>query len=265
MLGSPIGHTLSPVLHRAAYRTLGLDWAYDVVECDEAALPAMLQRLADTHAGLSLTMPLKEAVLPLLDDVDPAARAIGAVNTVIFDGTRRRGYNTDVVGASATLDALSLALTGRRVTLLGAGGAARAVVTALASHDVAEVRVVVRDPTRALGLLDLAERLGVSAAAAPWAPASLAESALVISAVPPRPSVAELVAGGWPDTPLFDVGYAPWPTPLAAVASRAGAPVIGGLLMLVAQAAEQVTLMTGRPAPLAVMRAAGEAALVARS
>lgn len=267
VLGSPIGHSLSPVLHRAAYRALGLDWGYDLVECDEAALPATLQRLAASHAGLSLTMPLKAAVIPLLDEVDPPALAIGAVNTVVFaDRGRRRGFNTDVAGVTATLTELDLSLAGARVALLGAGGAARAVLAALATVGIGEVRIVAREPSRAVALRELAERLALPAAVAPWGSEALAGATLVISAVPPLPALASLAAGGWPGgAALFDLGYAPWPTPLASVAMAAGAPVISGLPMLIAQAAEQVTLMTGRPAPLAEMRAAGAAALAART
>jgi shikimate 5-dehydrogenase len=118
VLGSPIAHSLSPVLHRAAYDAIGMDWSYEAIECDQAALPATLDRLAGTHVGLSLTMPLKQAVLGLLDDLDPLARQLGAVNTVVYEaGGARRGYNTDVGGALAALAEADVTATG--------GGSAR--------------------------------------------------------------------------------------------------------------------------------------------
>lgn len=269
MLGSPIGHSLSPVLHRAAYRELGLDWEYEAIDCDVPALAGTLGRLAGTHAGLSLTMPLKEAVLPLLAEVTSEARDIGAVNTVVFaDGAldRRLGYNTDVIGVLAALEELGIDPAGEPVGLLGAGGAARAVLAALARRGVGEVVVVVRTPARAAGLLDLARRLGVAAQVRPCSPRALVGVRLAISAVPATAAgtMEGLGSPSWPvDLPLFDLSYAPWPTPLAAIALAAGAPVVGGLPMLVAQAAEQVRLMTGRRPPTDVMRSAGEAALSA--
>src|SRR5690242_21426456 len=104
VLGAPIAHSLSPVLHRAAYQALSLtDWSYEAIECDTARLPAVLDACGPGWAGLSLTMPLKRAVLPLLDHIDPLAREVGAANTVVFTGGRRHGHNTDVPGMIAAL------------------------------------------------------------------------------------------------------------------------------------------------------------------
>ncbi len=267
VLGRPIGHSLSPVLHRAAYAELGLNWTYDAIDTDAAGLPAWLAELAQTHAGLSLTMPLKEAVLPLLDELTGDARTVGAVNTVLYRDQRRLGANTDVAGVTAALDELGIDPGGHGVVLLGAGGAARAVLAALARRRVPRIAVVVRDPARAEGLRALAERVGVAVTVEAWAPGALAGAALVVSAVPPVPALGDLLGGsGWPaGAALFDLTYAPWPTPLATAARAAGAAVIGGLPMLVAQAAEQVRLMTGLEPPVPAMRAAGEAALRVRA
>jgi shikimate dehydrogenase len=102
VLGSPIAHSLSPVLHRAAYQALGLtDWSYEAIDCDETGLPALLAGCGLDWAGLSLTMPLKRTVLPMLDSVDPLTRDTGAANTVVFAGGHRYGYNTDVPGMIA--------------------------------------------------------------------------------------------------------------------------------------------------------------------
>src|SRR5262250_221072 len=104
VLGSPIAHSLSPVLHRAAYRALGLTgWTYQAIECDEARLPDLLAACDASWAGLSLTMPLKRAVLPLLDHTEPLAAEVGAANTVVFAAGRRHGHNTDVPGLLAAL------------------------------------------------------------------------------------------------------------------------------------------------------------------
>lgn len=267
VLGSPIAHSLSPVLHRAAYDVLGLDWAYDVVECDERALPAVMARLAaGPYVGASLTMPLKRAVLPLLDEIDPRAAAVGAVNTVLFAGGRRVGYNTDVAGIRAAVRELGVEDPAGAV-VLGGGATACSALAALASLGARDVTVVVRNPAAAGDLQGAAARLEVHAAVVGWADKSPWGSAppLAVSTVPAG-ATDPLATRPWPaPTALLDVVYAPWPTPLAAAAGRAGAPVVGGLSVLVGQAAEAVTLMTGQPAPLAAMRAAGDAALRSRS
>jgi shikimate dehydrogenase len=276
VLGSPITHSLSPVLHRAAYQALGLDWSYEAIECDEGGLAALLDRLdrpEKTYAGLSLTMPLKRAVLPLLDEVTPLAAAVGAANTVLFEsgraGSGRRGDNTDVAGICASVRQLRPAGV-RSAAILGAGGTAAAALAAVRELGVSRpVTVAVRDPARAVDLEAAARRLGVDITVVRWpgAPAC-AEAELVISTVPAGATDslagagAPLVTGG---QLLFDVLYWPWPTPLASAAIAAGADVIGGLELLVQQAAVQVELMTGRAAPVDAMRAAGTAALASRS
>jgi shikimate dehydrogenase len=280
VLGSPIEHSLSPVLHRAAYADLGLDWRYDAIECDQARLPALLDSLDDSFVGLSLTMPLKRAAVPLLDDVSALATAVGAVNTVLFDGVgpflRRRGDNTDVAGLVAAIRQLREAGVASAV-ILGAGGTAAAATAACRELGLDHVTVVVRDPARATELLAAAGRLGVRLDVVEWpAIAALRAAELVVSTVPAG-ATDSLFASGFGDAAaeggpageaplragqlLFDVLYHPWPTRLAAAATAAGADVIGGLELLVQQAALQVELMTGRVAPVGAMRAAAHAAL----
>ncbi len=266
VLGSPIGYSLSPVLHRAAYAALGLDWEYDAIECDEAALPGTLERFAETYRGLSLTMPLKRAVLPLLDDVDPLAAAAGAVNTVLFVGGRRVGFNTDVQGILGGLAELGFAEVSAAV-VLGGGATAASALAALARLGGRRPHVVVRHPDRVSPLREAAARLGSRPRIDGWDRRDVVwEAPLVVSTVPA--GVTDGLAGEapWrPDTALLDVVYAPWPTRLAAAAAAAGAPVVGGLSVLVGQGAEQVRLMTGRPPPVSAMRTAGEAALAQRA
>lgn len=272
VLGSPIEHSLSPVLHAAAYRILGLAWSYQAIECDEARLPAVINDLDESFVGLSLTMPLKRAILPLLDDMSDLARDVGAANTVLIEGLgpflRRRGENTDVPGMVAAIRALRPddGGAGSRSVILGAGGTAAAALAALRELGVTRPTVVVRNRDRAGELLAAGDRLGVLPDLVDWpGQAALASAELVISTVPAGASDslaknAALHSGQL----LFDVLYEPWPTPFAAVSGSNGAQVIGGLELLVWQAAFQVELMTGRPAPVDAMRVAGQAAIGSR-
>jgi shikimate dehydrogenase len=268
VLGTPIAHSLSPVLHRAAYAELGLGWTYDAIECDEAGLRPLLERvLADGDwAGLSLTMPLKTVALALADQAAPSATQVGVANTLVIADGRATAYNTDVAGVRRALEELGVAAP-ESPYVLGGGGTSRAVLAALAGLGSRRVTVGVRRQAAALELKQLGTTLGLEVLSVPW-PGSYREldDADVVVSTTPAGATDPLAATGWrADLPLMDVLYAPWPTPLAATAERAGAVVLGGLAMLVGQAAEQVMLMTGRPAPLAAMRVAGEAALAART
>jgi shikimate dehydrogenase len=270
VLGAPIGHSLSPVLHRAAYQALGLDWSYEAIECDEGALPAVFRSLRDALdpacAGLSLTMPLKSAVLPLLDDLAPSGRDVGVVNTVVFADGGAIGHNTDVQGMLRCFDDAGLRGAPESLALLGGGGTARAVLAAVAARGGVVARALLRDPSRGTSLLELGRRLGVDVEILPLgaAPEVLGAADVVVNTTPSG-AVDALALTGWPrGIPYIDVLYAPWPTPLAVAAADAGSVVVGGLVMLVGQAAVQVELHTGLPAPYDVMRAAGEAALAAR-
>jgi shikimate dehydrogenase len=265
VLGSPIAHSLSPVLHRAAYRALGLaGWSYDAIECDAARLPAVLADCGPQWAGLSLTMPLKRAVLPLLDETSPLAREVGAANTVVFSGGRRHGHNTDVPGMIAALAEAGVTGGAPAVLILGAGATACSALAAARGLGAAQVTVAVRDPGRAQDLLAAAARLGVAVTLTSFETPPDGAPDVLISTVPAGAAdiYAERIAHrDLVPRYLLDVVYNPWPTALAAAAREAGVSVAGGLALLLHQAADQVTLMTGRPAPLAAMRTAGEAAL----
>jgi shikimate dehydrogenase len=270
--GSPIAHSLSPALHRAAYQALGLaGWSYQAIECDEAGLPGLLARCGPDWAGLSLTMPLKRAVLPLLDRTDPVAVQAGAANTVVFGEGGRHGYNTDVPGMAAALAGAGLAgdrLARDRLSalILGAGATACSALAAARGLGLTEVTVAARDHARAGDLRAAAGRLGMIIHLTGYDRLA-GQPDLVISTVPAgaADSVAERIAhGALCPRFLLDVIYHPWPTRLAVAASAAGAAVAGGFDLLLHQAAGQVELMTGQPAPLAAMRAAGQAVLAAR-
>ncbi|AWL37358.1 MULTISPECIES: shikimate dehydrogenase [unclassified Streptomyces] len=266
VLGSPIAHSLSPVLHRAAYAELGLDtWSYDRFEIDEAALPGFVEGLDASWAGLSLTMPLKRAVIPLLDRISETAASVEAVNTVVLteDG-RRTGDNTDIPGMVAALRERGVEKV-ESAAILGAGATASSALAALATLCAGPVTAYVRSAARADEMRGWGERLGVDVRTADWADAAQGLRAPLVIATTPA-GTTDALASAVPGAPgtLFDVLYEPWPTVLASRWAEAGAAVVGGLDLLVHQAVLQVERMTGRDAPLAVMRAAGEAALAAR-
>ncbi|WP_329458785.1 shikimate dehydrogenase [Streptomyces sp. NBC_01497] len=272
VLGSPIGHSLSPVLHRAAYAELGLtEWRYESHEVDEAALPGFFARLPDAArdagwAGFSLTMPLKRAVIPLLDEISDTAASVEAVNTVTFGPKLSpKGDNTDIPGMVAALAERGVDSV-ESAAVLGAGATASSALAALASVCAGPVTAYVRGEARAAEMRGWGERLGVDVRTAPWAKAADAFDAQLVIATTPAGATDEL-AQRVPPGPgvLFDVLYDPWPTRLAAAWSARGGQVVSGLDLLVHQAVLQVRLMTGLPeAPLAAMRAAGERALAAR-
>jgi shikimate dehydrogenase len=281
VLGSPVAHSLSPVLHRAAYAHLGLRWRYDAIECDASQLPGFVASLTGEWAGLSLTMPLKTAALDLADELDGPAVAARSVNTLVLREGRLLGANTDVPGMVAALawtDAADLAAGSsagapaerESAAVLGSGASARSAAVALASAGWRHLHVVARRPDATGDVVAAGESQGADVRVHPWADgAGLLTLPLVVSTVPR--GAADALAGAVPAQPgvLFDIVYDPWPTPLAAAWRGAGGAVVGGLDLLVHQAAGQVRLMTGSEATetelVAVMRPAGAAALAARS
>ncbi|GAA4712048.1 shikimate dehydrogenase [Promicromonospora umidemergens] len=278
VLGHPVAHSLSPVLHTAAYRALGLDgWEYGVHDVTEDTLPGFLRGLGPEWAGLSLTMPLKHAIIGLLDHVEPLAEAVGAVNTVLFSTVRgsvtTTGTNTDVHGIVA---ALREGLGARRVTdaaILGGGATAASALAAVAELGCASPRVFVRSLDRIGPLREAVARMGVSPSFEVFdehaTTSALATADAVVSTTPKyaadawAPLLTDLSTGTGekPRGVLLDVVYDPRPTALQAAWATLGADAVGGERMLLHQAAEQVRLMTGRPAPLAAMDEALRSAL----
>jgi len=267
VLGMPIEHSLSPVLHTAAYVALGLSgWEYGRFAVDEAALPGFVAGLGPEWAGLSLTMPLKRVALDVADEVAPDTAAIGAANTLVRredDGSGWLAVNTDVVGIEESLRAVGVASVGHAV-VIGAGGTAQAALAALRRLGETAPTVLVRDPARAGALRETAERLGVTPRIVGGFPETPLPAADVVISTVPAGAADALTAVVWDRaTVLLDVIYAPWPTAPAAAAAAAGCRVAGGLEVLLHQAAAQVELMTGRPGPtaemgVALMAAAGE-------
>lgn len=254
MLGSPVAHSLSPTLHTAAYAALDLPgWSYGRVECDEAGLPAFVAGLGPEWAGLSLTMPLKRVALDVADEVTPLAAQVGAANTLVSTTEGWAAHNTDVAGIVSALREAGVSRLSH-ATVLGAGGTAQAALAALRALGATEPTIVVRSAARAGELLATAARLGVRPVVLDGYPTTaLPDSEVVISTLPPGAAVPRAFAAG---TVVMDVVYAPWPTPFALAAADSGCRVVSGLAMLLHQAAAQVSLMTGAPAPVEAMRAA---------
>jgi len=264
VIGDPVRHSRSPALIDAALVGLGLDWrfvAFEVAAGGGAAAVDAMRTLG--LVGLSVTMPLKAEVIPALDRLAPAAEALGAVNCIARDGDELVGHNTDGDGLVRSLaDDHDLAVAGRRCVVLGAGGAARSVVRALADAGAAQVVVANRTPARAEAAAALAGAVG-----AVGGPAAVAEADVVVNAtsvgmgadptdteaVPVDPALIQR------DQAIVDLVYQPLVTPLLRAAAARGARPIDGLGMLVHQAALAVERWSGREPDVAAMAAAARA------
>lgn len=271
VLGSPIGHSQSPALHRAAYRELGLDWRYDSVDVPEGTLAAFVDDLGPEWRGMSLTMPLKREIVPLIDDLDRIAQLTGAINTVLLGQTHGRrtlsGFNTDVPGLVRALGESGVTHA-THVTILGAGATGASAMAAAAELGAETVDVVVRTPSKATTLVELGHLLGllvtVSTLRSIDAPGRVSD--LVISTLPGGTRLEVQFPSTLRSTALlFDVAYSPWPSALAQSWANANGTVTSGLGLLLHQALIQVRIfVAGDPfaplpredAVLAAMRAA---------
>ncbi len=257
ILGWPLHHTLSPVIHNAAFRRLDLDWTYLSFPVEPGSLGDAVAGLRALSArGANVTMPHKEAVVQLLDEIGGDAAMTGAVNTIENVGGRLIGHNTDVDGFRQFLDGDAGVQVGERpVCVLGSGGAARAVVAALESLG-ASVTVVARDLDRAESVAALAK--GASIASWEEREKVVAASSVVVNSTPLGMNGEEVVpADSLHDRQVVvDLIYQPARTPLLEAARDAGADAWGGLGMLVHQAAASFRIWTGQEPPLEVMSAA---------
>ncbi|MBH0774922.1 shikimate dehydrogenase [Nocardia bovistercoris] len=262
VLGKPIAHSRSPLLHLAAYRALGLPWTYERLECDAERLPGLVDGLGPEWVGLSVTMPDKEAALAYASVRTERALLVGSANTLVREVDGWRADCTDVDGVLGALREGGVTTVDSAV-VLGAGGTARPALLALAELGAKQVTVLARDAGRARGARELAERLGLAVTVAGFEPRAVrtacAESDAVVSTIPAEAAavVAEPVAAA---PVVLDAIYDPWPTPLAVAVVRAEHAVVGGLRMLLNQAYGQVEQFTGRSAPRAEMAAALDAA-----
>lgn len=263
VVGAPIAHSLSPVIHNAGYAAVGLhNWSYTRFECAQAQLPALVAGLGPEWAGLSVTMPGKETALAVAATASSVAAAVGAANTLVRrpDGSWHAD-NTDVAGMVEVLTGAGVGPEST-LTVLGAGGTARAAVAAAAALRARTVTVVARRKAAIADLRPVAAAVGVSLTGVSWSDAVAACSAdVVISTVPAGAADPLAAAVAWrPTTVLFDALYDPWPTSLASAARSAGCRVYSGLDLLLAQAVGQFEQFTGVPAPRAAMAAALTAA-----
>ena len=265
ILGWPLDHSLSPTIHNAAFRSLGLDWVYlawPVAPGDLAAAVGGLRALG--AEGANVTMPHKESVMEHVDDVSGDARRIGAVNTIQRVGGALIGHNTDVDGfRSFLVDDVGAEIAGRSAVVLGAGGAARAVVCALDELDAATIRIAARRQDAGAAVAPLAVRQHAEVIDWEAAPEAATAADVVVNATP-LGMTGERVLDGvtWRSGQVVcDLVYRPPTTPLMESARSAGAEAHGGLGMLIHQAALSFRIWTGKDPSLAAMSAAAIRAL----
>lgn len=256
VLGQPVDHSLSPVLHNAGYAAAGLSgWSYERIECDGEQLPDLVGNSADEFKGFSVTMPGKFAALEFADTVTERARAIGSANTLVRDGNGWRADNTDCEGISGALDELVGKQTAiGHALVIGGGGTARPALWSLAQRGVDKVTVLNRSDRSAelLPLLDGVETEFVDFER-DLEPLALSVD-MMISTVPSAALAGREKELG--HAPLLDVIYNPWPTPLATRAASNGHLTVGGLVMLACQSYSQFEQFTGVEAPREAMREA---------
>ena len=255
MIGHPVRHSLSPALHNAAFRALGLDWVYLAFEVEPGAAKAAVTAGRSLGlAGLNVTMPHKAAAAGAVDRLTPVAEALGAVNTVVPEGMDLVGDSTDGAGLLAALAAdHGFEPAGRRCVVLGAGGAGRAAILALSRAGAAEVAVVARRREQVDTAVALAGPVG-----RPGQPSDAVGADLVIIATPVTDRLPLDLDSAFfgPSQLVVDLSYRPRVTALMSAAAAAGATTANGVGMLVHQAALSFRLWTGADAPLEAMQAA---------
>ncbi|MDO5079650.1 shikimate dehydrogenase [Buchananella hordeovulneris] len=272
VVGQPISHSLSPLLHRTAYRGLGLDWHYDARELAAGQLGAFVRQLDDDWVGLSVTMPLKPEAVAVADAVDPLAAALGVANTLVrLPSGVLTAFNTDVGGIAAALrEVAGEDWRPQRSLLLGNRATACSTMAALGELGCTHHSVVARRHGGPGSTALVAHALGVEHRPVLWRAtdaiaAAVAAADVVVSTVPA--GVADglaplLAAHRRPTALLLDVVYHPWPSALNAAWQAAGGTVVPGWLMLLHQAVAQVRLFTGREPEVAAMRQALRARLL---
>ncbi|NLE99244.1 MAG: shikimate dehydrogenase [Propionibacterium sp.] len=263
VIGDPAHHSLSPAIHRAGYDANGLDWHYDAITVTPDELDGFVRGVIDDPgwAGLSVTAPHKEAMLAY-GEADEPSLLVGGANTLVLRGETPTLHNTDVPGFVVAWRAATDEVP-KRAAIVGAGATARAILVGLAGFGTREVTILVRNPDRAAGLLELARALDIPAEARllsdPIEPVDLLASTIPAEATAPY-------ARQWADSAaaLFDVVYDPWPTPVAVAARDAGRIALNGLDLLAGQAVDQFYLLTGRQVTLEACRSAAEQELQRR-
>jgi shikimate dehydrogenase len=262
VLGFPVSHSLSPVLHNAAYRALGLEHTYLAIETAELELESFLKSVDENWLGVSLTMPLKEVAFNFADSWDEIASLTGAINTLVF-GSEIRAFNTDVLGL---IDAVIESQTDAIETgvIVGSGATARSALLALYKLGASQINCVARNESDVARLTKMANDVGVSFKHTQLSDSNWLAAEVVINTTPIGVMDKSAREVNSPSGLLLDVVYNPWPSQLAASWAVTGGNIASGLSMLLHQAGHQVTLMTGKPAPLIQMRDALNAELLTR-
>ncbi|WP_273408670.1 shikimate dehydrogenase [Corynebacterium ureicelerivorans] len=253
VLGAPIEHSLSPVLHNAGYAAAGLaDWEYTRMLCEADQLPRVMREAGDAFRGFSVTMPCKFAALEVADEVTERAREIGSANTLTRVGGGWRADNTDCEGVIVALRELLGERSPQRAVLVGAGGTARAVMWALREIGCEQVTIVNRSD-RSGEYAELSDGMDARFRALGADLAGVCMDADILVSTVPADALASY-ASTLGHAPVLDVIYNPWPTPLATRAASNGYPVVGGLSMLAGQSYAQFEQFTGVEAPRDAMR-----------
>lgn len=264
VIGSPIHHSLSPILHLAAYRDLGLNIDYRRIEVTKEAVEPFLDSWPQNLVGLSVTMPLKQVIMPLLSQVDGLAKATGAVNTVVpFPGGTTAGFNTDVYGLVAAIkEAKGPDFSPEKAVIVGSGATASSALAALAELEAAQINLLARRESGTGNALQAATRLGIDPGYIPLVASDKAReilqaAELIISTVPREvlDRFYKTISFN-PGQTVLDIVYDPWPSELVKQARRGGASIISGKSMLLHQAQMQVKLFTSRTPDLEAMRTA---------
>ena len=278
IIGYPIGHSMSPVFQQAALNACGVDAQYVAYQVPPGEVGEFVNGLRQPGImGINVTVPHKEAVIPFLDEIDDWATEAGAVNTIVNRQGRLTGHNTDGYGFLRALrEGADFEPQGRRTLILGAGGAARGVVLALAREGVGDLTIANRTPERAESLAQLARGRGITAEAIPLSGPDLAQASATAELIVNCTTIGMTHGPGEDETPLpgaaipstslvYDLVYNPLETRLLREAAQAGAKTLGGIQMLVYQGAESFEMWLDRPAPVPVMLEAATQAMQSRS
>ncbi len=271
VIGYPVAHSQSPIMHNAAFRELALDWIYVPFGVAPDDLPAALSGLyALGVRGVNVTIPHKEAVMQLVTSISAEAAAIGSVNTLLRTAAGWHGHSTDGEGFMRGLLEHNVSVTGKRTVIMGAGGAARAVVGALAQAGAGEITIIARHPERAHELQLLGQQNNCPTRVIAWdagAQAAVAQAELLVNAtsigMTGKADGESPVSAAWiaPGSCVYDLVYNPRITPLLHAAKARNCVTIDGLMMLAAQGAASFSLWTGCEAPLKTMMEALESCL----
>ena len=256
VLGSPVSHSLSPTIHNAGYKALGLPHEFSTIECNEASFRHVLESCDENWMGLSLTMPLKESAFTVADTVTSVAVLARSANTLLL-ADQIHADNTDVYGIVQAVREHA-AVNAHRAVIIGSGATARSAVVACNELGITSIDLIARNKRALNECGDIAQKLGIAATASDPRDVVFTETTLTINATPAGVADALIPALHPPAGAILDVVYYPWPSAITAHWLNSGLVAIPGHSMLLHQAVKQFQLMTGFAAPVDVMRHALE-------